>query len=521
MRKALTAIIAFALVIGMTQCKKKNIEQVAANVDNGIQITLAASDGNGTKTDFDGTNFLWSNNTEYVNVGGSVSGYLGRLISDAGDELNNKRQFTGTISTPVPDENLYFFYLGNGDHADATTINIADQTGSISNVTDKHIAISECVPYSGQEYIEAQMFTKISIACFNTEGFVDNNGDPEAVYIHGNNLYTSVTINYNNGSISGNEKNYIYTGEASNKCYVALIPTDNNYREQNTTIQFESKSHHGEVYLNGGIGENVFYAAPAYGGGTQGLDPQPQPSSSFVLETSFSVAANKKVEFSKGNLQYKPNNSEVERWRFAPGVAHYTGNYNKNDGWNDLFSWGAWTTENPLGNAVSSWPENEFSQSLDGHDDWHTLTKDQWNYLFKTRENANKRYCSATVENKDGLIILPDNWCLGDVTPNTPFSANRYVLDDETWNVWENNGAVFLPAAGCYVVFSGIFTQYLPLGCIYWTSTYDMNYEGDDYAYAIVYYKNGNMNLALDHSEPDGGGTVNCKYSVRLVRDVE
>lgn len=56
----------------------------------------------------------------------------------------------------------------------------------------------------------------------------------------------------------------------------------------------------------------------------------------------FSVAKDRQVAFSKGNLQYR---ASTDTWRFAENQYDYIGNGNANksatyDGWIDLFGWG-------------------------------------------------------------------------------------------------------------------------------------------------------------------------------------
>ena len=63
-----------------------------------------------------------------------------------------------------------------------------------------------------------------------------------------------------------------------------------------------------------------------------------EPETTFM----FSVAADKTVTFSPGNLQYHAANDE---WRFAPSQLDYIGDDNANisetyNGWIDLFCWG-------------------------------------------------------------------------------------------------------------------------------------------------------------------------------------
>ena len=188
----------------------------------------------------------------------------------------------------------------------------------------------------------------------------------------------------------------------------------------------------------------------------------------------FSVSAHYQVFFSPGNLQYHPANNE---WRFAENQTDYIGDANSNisssyNGWIDLFGWG--TGANPTNASTNAedyqtfvdWGTNQI-----GSDDpktWRTLTKDEWNYIFFIRPNAQNLFALGSVNGVNGTIILPDDW----TTPtgvhfvpstasgllkaswfdgyyndyNNNFSHNIYT--SEQWSKMEQAGAVFLPASG-------------------------------------------------------------------------
>ncbi len=177
----------------------------------------------------------------------------------------------------------------------------------------------------------------------------------------------------------------------------------------------------------------------------------------FVAK-SFSVSETKQVYFSSGNLQYHCKNKE---WRFAQLQYDYIreeDNLNISDdydGYIDLFGWG--TGGNPTLASTNNDDYATFSDwgaMIDG-DVWHTLTVDEWGYLFDCRENASEKYGVAEVAGVCGLILLPDGWSLpdglsfnsgmADKTGWIYFSKNNYSAAD--WRKMESSGAVFLPAA--------------------------------------------------------------------------
>ncbi|MCQ2298219.1 MAG: hypothetical protein MJZ51_06345 [Bacteroidales bacterium] len=79
---------------------------------------------------------------------------------------------------------------------------------------------------------------------------------------------------------------------------------------------------------------------------------------------------------------------------------------------------------------------------------WRTLSKDEWDYLFNSRNNAAHLRSLGTVNGVAGYIILADNWTnpggISFVPNAATTSTNNYSLTQ--WQVLEQSGAVFLPA---------------------------------------------------------------------------
>lgn len=248
-----------------------------------------------------------------------------------------------------------------------------------------------------------------------------------------------------------------------------------------------------------------------------------------LLSGKFSVSASKQVQFSQGNLQYQ---ASTQTWRFAEHQYDIVGSNNSNistsySGWIDLFGWG--TGNNPTnsstdGNDYSTfvdWGVNAISNGGNQANQWRTLTKDEWVYLFYTRANAANRFGLGSVNGVNGTIILPDNWNTPQGVSFTPSTSKgladqgSYYYDEngghfgdntytaEQWSVMEQSGAVFLPAAGYRWG-----TDVDGLGSLdgYWSSTpYD-----EDSAYCLCFYS-----IYLD---PQNYGNRNNGLSVRLVR---
>lgn len=233
----------------------------------------------------------------------------------------------------------------------------------------------------------------------------------------------------------------------------------------------------------------------------------------------FSVSGQNKVYFSQGNLQYQ---ASTNTWRFAENQWDYIGDANSNisssySGWIDLFGWG--TGNNPTNSSFfdsnydtfNEWGNNAINNGGNTANVWRTLTKNEWMYVFNTRNTTSgKRYAKATVNGINGVILLPDNWnssnysLSGTNNSGAIFSSNRISQSDWT-NRLEAHGAVFLPATG-YRHMTIVF--YVGSDGYYWSATY----KDSENAYPMTF---GDGNLYFD------GGRRSCGLSVRLVRDAQ
>ncbi len=128
---------------------------------------------------------------------------------------------------------------------------------------------------------------------------------------------------------------------------------------------------------------------------------------------TFSVAANRPVRFSQGNLQYR---ASTGTWRFAPNQWEMRGEENNQrgedySGWIDLFCWGATGYNGRLPYVVPTSSEG-FRQGDIANTDydwghylpianggnqanrWRTLTGEEWTYLFRGRPQAERLFGS-------------------------------------------------------------------------------------------------------------------------------
>lgn len=257
----------------------------------------------------------------------------------------------------------------------------------------------------------------------------------------------------------------------------------------------------------------------------------------------FSVASNRKVNFSKGNLQYQ---ASTNTWRFAENQYDYVGSEvvtlgepsgtvlgssnhlisDTYDGWIDLFDWctNGYNGKNPWMESNESTDYGDSNNDIAGTNydwgvyntisnggdkSWRILTRDEWEYVFDIRSTSSGiRYAKATVNGVNGVILLPDNWSSSNYSlsntnkPDASFSSNCISQSDWT-NKFEANGAVFLPAAGCSWATS---VRYVGSRGYYW-----FLYSDCDCCVSSVLFDVGGINM-IYWSDSDGLG-----FSVRLV----
>lgn len=148
---------------------------------------------------------------------------------------------------------------------------------------------------------------------------------------------------------------------------------------------------------------------------------------------------------------------------------------------------------------------------------WRTLTRDEWTYLLLQRNTQSGiRYVKAQVNGINGIIILPDNWDSSIyLLYNTDSNSKNYkdnIILLKTWtNVFESNGAVFLPAAGNFIISSVILEN----SCGHYHTSSSYYYLGDaNYYHYAIYFSSDYFSITSKNSNAEGA-------SVRLVCDVE
>ena len=498
MKKLSTIIMALALVLGMSQCKKQETPSSATPSNPGVHITVNVGDQDG-KDGKDGKD----NNGEKHNIApdyglfaftqGDVL-YVGHNEKYVGKLTFNGACFDGTI---YPDatatDKLHFYFLGN---AAVTGTPTEGQTTSLSISIADQRANLPVLSYgaSGQNYSAANTSYSATLKnkCALVRFDLQNQGD-YVVTLSG--VPTQATVDFANNAITPNTSttgNITLYGESGNTMYrwAILLPGTNlstGHSDLNTTT-YSGNVNLAELgtndYVNSGISINNPLPLP---------DP---PTAAYAVKTSggtltqFSVSANKKVYFSRANLKCNAANPNQLVWDFhdnqideCPGFGAI--NSTSGTGTNgihitssnemDRFSWGF---HSPTTISEDDWVDGSRNLSrADGTDwgcaligtgygdNWRTLTAAEWQYLLSSR--SGKRFLRATWKQPvydgttlvdlvitNGIFIAPDGYNGGSTSNYTEwnkttkihkFYGSGYI---NLVNELLNAGCVFLPALG-------------------------------------------------------------------------
>lgn len=478
MKKTIVILMAVALVLGMTQCKK-DLDTVNSVVNEKVYVTF--STGN-SRTNITEAGLVSWTNSDTIHVYASTTGYLGKLnFSKHG---TNTTEFTGWLTECNDDETLRFYYLGTNEKKNDNTfvIDYFEQDGALATIASKyHVSCftTKKDVNSKKTVYEGQMLNQMSLAVFDVADFGAGNVKIYAESGFRNKITISATGELTYGvagvhSTGDNQSGHIVIGKADAKKYVALLPSDGEI-----TMRFTSQSKTGDdekrtIKANDFIYKSYNSGDPA-AVKIAATDVASENYVDLAVASShvFSVAAGKTVKFAKGNLVYDQGRFKMHKEQhgrcFTRNV-DVSSDY-KVSGTFDLFGWGTagWNNGNKLympytrskerSNSFgygatdganynlnltddyknSDWGVYQFG--MDAESGWRTLTKAEWQYLLKTRTvnggegNGYSYTLDQSVQETLGIVIYPDD-----------YTGDAYSGSD--WATFETAGCVFLPAAG-------------------------------------------------------------------------
>ena len=505
-----TLLLAFALLLGMTQCKK-NAETINP-VGNGVHITLRVDDGSRASvtpgSDYAEVTF---DDGDIIYVGYN-NACIGALTYNA-----ENQKFGGDVAfvTPVGDDSpLHFYFLGNKT---PTITETTKYTVDIIDQTSKYPVISynrSNEVYTGAGEYSATLFNYCSFMKFTTNNITALNSS--VLCITGMN--NTVTVDFNDNSFSygikdgsdglikmatstdGNRWAIVLPQNAIEAGGIGSVYTDDEIKRYRGSRPEIAEIHRNE-YLKDG-------------------------KSLTLSVIGFSVSSSKKVFFSPGNLQATTTDNGANwTWHFAENQWDFMGNKTgssnvkingngtvSSNGTVDLFAWvGASNTTwsgtvgstgnaamhgitnattmgnaTDYGNTIAESLKADWGEVIDDGNAWRTLNKDEWTYVLSSRKsgstvngisNARVTYANITEPNVNGIILFPDgvtietdevtSWGLINSDSSTP---TRTQCTTAQWAALAAKGCVFLPEAGHRRYFSSKWE--FVSGNYYWSSSY-------------------------------------------------
>ncbi|HCS86970.1 MAG TPA: hypothetical protein DIW30_00575 [Bacteroidales bacterium] len=257
-------------------------------------------------------------------------------------------------------------------------------------------------------------------------------------------------------------------------------------------------------------------------------EPKVSFPSEGYLPAKFKVADGKYVYFAKGNLQFNAaqgehacadSTTQKGTWRFAENQYErimnlYDGTWKEEvsetyDGWIDCFAWGTsgwnsgakcyqpWSvSENKDDFSSASYPESDLTGDLAFADwgvynaisnggnlpsQWRTLTKPEWQYLFRNTHWTLIRVAVAEDNEVGGLMFMPDGFTLPEGLELTEIGTGDFVKNDTTdmkkcfpINDYSLEEFRLLEAKGCMMLpFVYTETNKNYMNGTYWTASAD------------------------------------------------
>ena len=458
MKRLSTIIMALALVLGMSQCKKEETPTTGNTTPTnpGVHITVnvGENEDNGGKGE----------NGEKHNIAPAY----GLFSFSSGDQLyvGHNGEYVGTLTfaygffsgdifpdQTVTDQPLHFYFVGN---AAVTGTPVVNETTSLSiNIADQNENLpvlsygASTKPFTGAN---ATYSTTLRNQCALVRFDLQHQGDYE-VTLSG--VPTQATVDFASNAITPNTSttgDITLYGEEGNTAirWAILLPGTNlgdkigedegdlTWNGEGETIPVMANN----TYINSGISINNPLPLPA------------APDAQYAVKKSngdlsqFTVNGNgKKVYFSKANLRFVGYNNNDGSWSFhenqvdasyaSPGYGSGYGSISSGsiaipstESTNDRFAWGLYGNH---GMYEDDWPAITTNLSkTDGNDwgcafsetspeggNWRTLTIDEWDYLFNGRSQQ-KRFLKVCLKLSNsqtetpfavqGILLFPDDY---------------------------------------------------------------------------------------------------------------
>ncbi len=186
MRRATYFVMALALALGFTQCKKEQ-PVTPQSESNGVMITLNVENGDSRHDVNTVTGEVDFENGDVIYVGDG-SHYIGTLT-------RTSETFTGTITAPADGTEIYFYFVGgltpSATPAAGTTtdfkVDISDQSSTLPVLSCNHVTFRE-----GTRSYSCKLRNKCALVKYTFTN------ESRTVRVGGR--YTQATINFANGA---------------------------------------------------------------------------------------------------------------------------------------------------------------------------------------------------------------------------------------------------------------------------------------------------------------------------------
>lgn len=526
MKKLEYVIIALALIVSLTQCKKNNA--VLKEIDDDlihIVINVAENSRINVNTATGAVSFERYDHLYIVSDGL----YIGFVSKDKADG-----PFTGTIKRPTEGKPLYIYYLGSdsGLHNSLKPGETTSCKVNITNQTNKLPVISCGITgayISDVSSYTVTLLNKCALVKFNVTTSAEST------------VPTCLTGLKNEMIIDFKDKTFTpdTVGDAmiklpagSGERWAILLP--------NAAENTSSKAYSDDYRY---VGTRAALCAINYNDfiktGYNVTINTPTTDDPTYDDNRFSLSPTKRVVFAPGNVQHVYDGKRrAWIWKFADhqydvldneAEQKTEGQYNR-----DRFGWGTGNNPDYMSHSNADYPQST-SDYVDwgvnfpeGRDyPWFAPKCVEWRYLMferlATELNGvyNARYARATVNGVKGLILFPDVYdhpsTVALPTHNSinytnnngggSYTDNNYTIAD--WNTMAAAGAVFLPITGQRVYSGSWKFSYMDDGDGHYWSQCDL----DDPLHACDMYFTDYRPYVQDKDDK-------CKgFAVRLVRE--
>ena len=224
MKRLITTVMALALVLSLSQCKK-NEQNIAENQGEVVTITLDVR-GTSTGSATDGSRVVVNPNTGTVDFENNDQIIVASGGKYVGTLTYNGTLFTGAISNATEGYPLQFYFLGNVTPAETLTSGVTESCSVVISDQTEHLPVISAAP-SNENYTAsmtdytAHLLNKCALVKFNV-----TTSSEAATCITG--MKNKVTVNFADNTLAhSQEGNGVITLPAGNgEKWAILLPQE-------------------------------------------------------------------------------------------------------------------------------------------------------------------------------------------------------------------------------------------------------------------------------------------------------